>query len=157
MKSTIALSLLLLVGTDVLAADKDASKYAPSITGRLTRGGQPIALGNVCLRSAGTEIRQCAYADFDGRFYLPTLGAVQPARTDDDQTRVDGAYPAQWLELGTRGDGVTKLFTVELVNGRKSAIHLDCDIARQSAQAGEKPAYCQVSPERTPASTPARR
>ena len=156
MKSTIALALLLVIGVDAFAADADAPKYAPGIIGHLARGGQPMALANVCLRSAGTEIRQCAYADFDGRFYLPTLGAVQPLRAEDGDKSVV-SYPAQWLELGTRGDGVTKLSAVELVDGRKSLLRLDCDLARQPAQSSENPAYCQSAPERTQAAAQARR
>jgi hypothetical protein len=156
MKSAIALSLLLVTGVDVFAADADAPKYAPGIVGHLTRAGQPVALANVCLRSAGSEIRQCAYADFDGRFYLPTLGAVQPARTADGEKR-GGDYPRQWLELGTRGDDVTRLSAIELVDGKKSVIRLDCDLARQPGGTGEKPTYCQIAPERAQAAVQARR
>ncbi|HEY0231234.1 MAG TPA: hypothetical protein VGC55_08275 [Dokdonella sp.] len=158
MKSSIVLALLFVTGVNAAAADADGPKYAPGIIGRLTRAGQPMASANVCLRSAGTEIRQCAYADFDGRFYLPTLGAVQPQRADGVDTDTHAIkYPVQWLELGIRGDAVTRLYPVELVDGRKSMIRLDCDMVRHPGQAGDEPRYCEIAPERAQAEAQARR
>jgi hypothetical protein len=157
MRPLIALSLLLIVDASVLAADADAPKYAPTIVGRLTSEGRPMALANLCLRTDGTEIRQCAYADFDGRFYLPTLGATHMKYTGDDEERV-GAYPQQWLELGTRGEAVTKLYPIELVDGKKSVLRLDCDLAKHDDHVADGAArYCQVAPEQPAAHAQARR
>jgi hypothetical protein len=150
MRSSIALALLLLVGVRALAADADAPKYAPGIIGRLTDAGRPL-MANVCLRTAGSEIRQCAYSDFDGRFYIPTLGAAHMKYTGEDDDRA-GVYPEQWLELGTRGDAAKKLYPIGLVDGKKSILRLDCDIAKRiDAAADAASHYCQIAPEQSPA------
>jgi len=156
MKSSIALSLLLFVGMRALAADADAPKYAPSIIGRLTDAGRPL-MANICLRSDGSEIRQCAYSDFDGRFYIPTLGTTHMKYTGEDEERV-GAYPEQWLELGTRGDAVKKLYPIGLVDGKKSILRLDCDIAKRIDGAADTAShYCRIAPEQAPAQAQTRR
>jgi len=162
MRSSIAFSLLLLVGADAgvgvnaLAADADAPKYAPAIVGRLSEAGRPL-MANVCLRTAGSEIRQCAYSDFDGRFYIPTLGATHMKYTGEDEERV-GAYPELWLELGTRGDAVKRLYPIGLVDGKKSLLRLDCDVTQRIDDTADAASpYCRIAPEPAQAPTQARR
>ncbi|HEY0180264.1 MAG TPA: hypothetical protein VGC30_11635 [Dokdonella sp.] len=143
----LALALLLAAPAPLLAAE-GAPKYAPGIVGRLTVNGRAEP-ANICLRSAGSDVLQCAYTDFDGRFYIPSLGEVAPRDADAGDART-GAYPQHWLELGTRADGAVRLYAVPLQDDRTIVLHLDCDVAR-----GADGRHCE--PARAPARTLARR
>ena len=115
------------------AVDAAPPRYLPEIHGQLANGRNPFP-ANICLRKAGSEIRQCSYTDADGRFYIPSLGKVIPesAKVGDESA---SAYPVFWIELGMHDDVVVRLYDVELVDRKAQAVHLDCNISRASEQA----------------------
>lgn len=125
----------------------DGIRYLPDIQGRLAgaRGYAPV---NVCLRHAGSEITQCAYTDSEGRFRLPSFGEVHRVRKGDGDGH-GAEYPEYWLELGTRTKSERRLWTVEFVDRKRTAIRLDCDPARET-KGGAAPVYCELERQAAP-------
>lgn len=132
MKRVVVL-LLAFASVAAQAADAGDVRYVPEIFGRLA-GVQAYPPTNVCLRHSGSESTQCAYTDMDGRFRIPSFGAVhpEPAREGD---RRPPAYADYWLEIGTRTKAVTRLRDIDLVDHGRAVLHLECDLAR-AARAG---------------------
>jgi hypothetical protein len=113
------------------AAGAGDARYVPEIYGRLA-GVQAYPPTNVCLRHSGSESTQCAYTDMEGRFRIPSFGAVhpEPAREDD---RRPPAYADYWLEVGTRTKAATRLRDIELFDHGRAVLHLECDLARTAS------------------------
>ncbi|MEP7042657.1 MAG: hypothetical protein ABI843_06315 [Dokdonella sp.] len=143
MRSPIVFLLLLVAGAHTAAAQTDAPKYTPEIFGRLV-GGAAAAGTNVCLRRAGSEILQCSYTDFDGRFYIPRFGEVRPEQATGGTKSVT-TYPAHWLQMGTLSGRATLLGPIELVDSKAVVLHLDCDLTRHAAGADGKVDYCEIA------------
>lgn len=113
------------------AAGAGDARYVPEIYGRLA-GVQAYPPTNVCLRHSGSESTQCAYTDLQGRFRIPSFGVVHPEPHEDGDARLP-AYPAYWLELGTRTKTITRLRDIELVDHGRAVVHLECDLARTAS------------------------
>jgi hypothetical protein len=127
MKITPALMVLAFASVAVGAGEPDAKKYTPEIHGLLTNSKQTGPV-NVCLRQSGSEIRACGYTDIGGRFFIPSSGPLHSAQAKSDGENAD-VIPTYWLETG-RVDAARKLWPVDPVNDRFTAIELDCDLSR---------------------------
>ena len=126
----ISLLFLALACLGASAAEPPARKYTPEIHGQLTNGNLPSG-SNVCLRQSGSEIRACGYTDSAGQFFIPSSGPLHSAQAKSDGSDAD-VIPSYWLETG-RVDAAKKLWPIDPVADRYTAIDLDCDLSRGGA------------------------
>jgi hypothetical protein len=109
------------------AGEPAAKQYTPEIHGALANTKQTAPL-NVCLRQSGSQIRACGYTDASGHFFIPSSGPLHSAQAKSDGDSAD-VIPSYWLETG-RVDAAKKLWPVDPVSDRFSAIELECDLSR---------------------------
>ena len=128
-----AMLSIALAGAAVAADDKvdeAAKRYTPEIRGVLLDGTKPVS-SNVCLRPSNSQIRQCGYTDFSGRFYIPPSGPMHSVVPKADDEGVEG-YPSYVLEIG-RVTEARRIGAIDLTSDKRAAIVLDCNLARGAA------------------------
>ena len=134
----VPLSLLVFACLAASASEPVAKKYTPEIHGVLTK----VSAGsNVCLRQGGSEIRSCGYTDSEGHYFIASSGPLHSAQRKSDGSLAD-VIPPFWLETG-RVEAPQKLWPIDPVSDRFTAIQLDCDLSR-AVRAGDVYRSCDM-------------